>query len=611
MPDLIYQLPDSVANQIAAGEVIQRPASVVKELVENAVDAGATEIKVLIKEGGTALIQVIDNGQGMSPTDARMAFERHATSKLKQIDDIFALATFGFRGEALASIAAVAQVELKTRREEDELGTRIVIHGSQVLTQEPVSCPRGSNFAIRNLFFNIPARRRFLKAPNAEFNHVEEEFQRVALTREDIHFELHKDDKPVLVLPAETLKGRVVSLFNKNLSKSLIPVNIETSIVRLRGFVGTPESARRRGVLQFFFTNGRYMRKPFFHKAVVSAYEKILPTDYQPLYFLWLEVDPNMIDVNIHPSKTEIKFEEANSIYQIIHATAREALGKFNFVPGMDFDTKGRDEQQYYLGAENIHVPMVEIDPGFDPFASGFSGNNTQSRKSGQQVQQSDYNNKEWQLLIAGFEAHTSTGQNSLLSSGLSSTGSDYAGDFLQIKNKYILMPVSAGLMVIHQRRAHERILYEEYTHGDMAGVLVSQKQLYPSAVELSSLHYNLLCAMMDDLNQCGFDLVASGGNSVIVNALPACFIGEEPGELLLDFLDLYRTTVDPANNKIKEHAARSLAKVFALKSGKAMAQEEMRELAGRLLACREPAFSPDGKKVYIVIEHDELDKRF
>jgi|WetSurMetagenome_2_1015567.scaffolds.fasta_scaffold04890_5 DNA mismatch repair protein MutL len=611
MSDIIHLLPDSVANQIAAGEVVQRPASVVKELMENSIDAGSTSIKVIARDGGKTLIQVLDNGCGMSDTDARMSLERHATSKISQADDLFAIRTLGFRGEALASVASVSQVTLRTRKHGNDLGTEILISGSVVESQEPVTCSAGTSINIRNLFFNIPARRKFLKTNNSELKHIIYEFQRVALANADIEFILEHNEEELYNLPRTNLKQRIVHVFGKSINQNLTNIDTETSIVKINGFIGKPEYARRTPGEQFFFVNNRFMKHPYFHKAVLSAYEKILPPDTLPSYFIFLDVDPDTIDINIHPTKTEIKFENELAIFQIVLAATREALGRFNLVPSIDFNAEGSIDFPVVRKDDQVQAPEIPVNRNYNPF-------DEEMRHNYQPDNSNRDNLKYWEKLYD----HSGTGSNSLSgTSGAihrpeqqsfpvqsSSTASD---SIIQLKNRYLLTPVKSGLMIIDQKRAHERILFEQYLRSFAMNYPVAQRTLFPESVELDQADYLILCEIMDDLHAIGFDIRDFGTNTVVIAGYPADSKFEHPKELLEVFLEQYKSTNTNIKNSVRERIARSLAVAGSVNYGETLTQTLMQELVDALFACESPGYSPSGKPIVIIMGIDEVEKRF
>ncbi len=599
MPDHIKLLPDSVANQIAAGEVIQRPASLIKELIENSVDAGADNIKVIIKDAGRSLVQVIDNGTGMSETDARLCFERHATSKISAAEDLFSIYTKGFRGEALASIAAVAMVEIKTRLTGEELGSVIEINGSKVEKQEAVSCQEGTNIAVKNLFYNIPARRKFLKSDNTELRHIINEFERLAIAHPDIKFNLFSNDKEIFNLHSTNLRQRIISLFGKNINNSLINIDTETSLIKLSGFIGKPEFARKTYGEQYFFINRRYMRHPYFHKAIMEAYENILAPETIPSYFIFMEADPSAIDVNIHPTKTEIKFENERMIWQILHASVREAIGKFNISPSIDFDSEGIIDIPV-AGGERFSAPEIEINPEFNPFSKDENYNRPGISFDGTRKSNPD----NWQRLYEGIES----GKGEHGDKPLFNENPEVK--IIQIKNKYLLCPVKSGLMLIDQKRAHERILYEKYIEMGKGSFPPSQKTLFPKSIELDQADIAILSEMEEDLKNMGFETAYLGNNSISINAYPADAKNDDPSEMLEILIQDYKSTQQSPDKGHKERVASSLARATAIPYGRHLSTEEMQELFDTLFACSIPHYSLSGKAVVNIISLDELDKR-
>lgn len=613
MADIIQLLPDSVANQIAAGEVIQRPASVVKELVENAIDAGATQIKVNIKDAGRTLIQIIDNGCGMSDTDARMSFERHATSKIKSANDIFAIRTMGFRGEALASIAAIAEVELRTKEHDQDLGTFIHITGSTIITQEPVRCDSGTNFQIKNLFFNVPARRKFLKSNPAELKHIINEIQRIALANPDISISLVHNGSAIYELTGSNKRVRIVSIFGKNINQNLIPLDTGTSLVNISGFIGQPKHARKMFGEQFFFVNQRYIKHPYFHRAIMQAYEKILPPDAIPSYFIYFDINPADIDVNIHPTKTEIKFENESAIWQILQASVREALGKFNIVPSIDFNQAGSVEIPMPLhDYAEIRTPEIKINPAYNPFdlpSKAKSSSETGSGFTSTPAQRPNLTN--WQSLYKGLQPDYSEQPE---------TPSDEPVQFrieeqqtikcsVQFKNKYILTPVKSGLMVIDQKRAHERILYERLIQVLENHEVASQQQLFPETFELNASDATLLTSILPDLRALGFDIRDFGKNSFIINGTPGVLNTSSPVEIIESLLEEYKNSPVNLQGKARETVAISLAQASAIPYGQALKPIEISELIDNLFACQTPNFSPKGKKILSIMPLDDFEK--
>jgi DNA mismatch repair protein MutL len=607
MPDIIRLLPDSVSNQIAAGEVIQRPASVVKELVENSVDAGSTAVRVIVRDGGKTLIQILDNGCGMSETDARMSFERHATSKIREAGDLFAIRTLGFRGEALASVASVAQVILRTRKSGYDLGTELITAGSVVESQQPVNCATGSAFTVRNLFFNVPARRKFLKTTNAELKHIIYEFQRVALANPDIEFILEHNDAEVYNLPRTNLKQRIVHLFGRNINQNLTSIDTETSLVQISGFIGKPEFARRTPGEQFFFINKRFMRHPYFHKAIMLAYEKILPPDSIPSYFIYLEADPDTIDINIHPTKTEIKFENELAIFQILVATTREALGRFNLMPSIDFDAEGAIELPVFRPGDPVSIPGTTYNRDYNPFdeEKGIPGTSGHRERE---------NLAHWEKLYSndGIPLHSEGSQTALPDQpSLPIENLKQPDAFIQLKNRYILTPVKSGLMMIDQRRAHERILYEKYIRSFAMNYPVAQRTLFPVTIDLDQSDYIILKEIIEDLHTIGFDIRDFGASTIVIAGYPAHNHEENPKELLELFLEYFKSTEGDIKISVRDKIARSMALAGAVGYGESLSQPVMQELIDNLFACEAPGYSPSGKPVVVIMGIDEIEKKF
>ena len=615
MKDVIHLLPDSVANQIAAGEVVQRPASVVKELVENAIDAGATKVQVVVADGGRTLIQVIDNGKGMSETDARLSFERHATSKISTADDLFALTTMGFRGEALASIVAVAQVELVTRRAQDELGTRIVMGGSKLEEQEPVAAPSGSNFKVKNLFFNVPARRKFLKSVQTELNNIVTEFERVALINCDIEFSLSHNGNEMISLPPSSFRQRIVNLFGKRINSHLIDVAVESSLINIKGFVGAPESARKKGALQYFFVNGRYMRHPYFAKAVAEAYGEIIPQGEQVPFFLCLDVDPSRIDVNIHPTKTEIKFEDESNLWKIISAAVKESLGRYNAAPSLEFDDDVMPEipvMDFSGGAAApVSAPKISYNPSYNPF----SRCKPEYRDS----------TEGWEALYGGVGGDSKPLDLSPFEEDEELTAGEPAvpvqiamqvaeSEFVpmsQYKGQYILVPVKSGLMWVHQRRAHIRVLFEKYRQQMSERRGASQGVLFPERVELSMNESLVLESISDDLVSLGFDISSLGGATFVINGVPVGIEGLQPVKLLTDIIHSAMEQTGDVAEKVRDRIATAMAKAVAIVSGQLLSQDEMASLIDDLFNTSMPSHTPDGKSVIHIMNDSEIDRIF
>jgi len=612
--DIIQLLPDSVANQIAAGEVIQRPASVVKELVENAIDAGATQIKVNIKDAGRTLIQIIDNGSGMSDTDARMSFERHATSKIRSALDIFAIRTMGFRGEALASIAAIAEVEMRTREHDSDLGTFIHISGSVVLAQEPVQCDQGTNIQVKNLFFNVPARRKFLKSNPAELKQIINEIQRIALANTSVGISLYHNQSPVYELAGSNKRVRIVSIFGKSINQNLIPLDTETSLVKITGFIGQPKHARKTFGEQFFFVNERFMKHPFFHKAVVQSYEKILPPDTIPSYFIYFDINPADIDVNIHPTKTEIKFENESAIWQILQASVREALGKFNIVPSIDFDQAGSLEIPIALkDYADVTMPEIKVNPHYNPFEPSSSSGGTTGSSSGfkplNPTQRSNLGN--WQSLYKGVEVDFTNPAETSSSDPIQFRIEEQQTikSSIQFKNKYILTPVKSGLMIIDQKRAHERILYERLMQVMENHEVASQQQLFPETFELNASDATLLRSILPDLKGLGFDIREFGDNSFIIKGTPGVLNTLSPVEVIESMLEEHKNSPETLQSKARETVAISLAQASAIPYGQVLKSVEINELIDNLFACQTPNFSPKGKKILSIMPLEDFEK--
>ncbi len=599
MSDVIQLLPDSVANQIAAGEVIQRPASVVKELVENAIDAGASTINVIIVDAGRTSIQVIDDGKGMSETDARLSFERHATSKIRQADDLFALHTMGFRGEALASIAAVAQVELITRQATDEVGTHLSIAASVFRGQEPCSCPVGSNFKVDNLFYNVPARRKFLKSNSTEINNILTAFERIVLVNPDIMFTLHSNDTELFHLQADNIRKRIIDVFGKRLNQDLLPVSVETAMGKISGFVGKPESARKKGAHQYFFVNGRYMKHPYFHKAVISAYERLIPVGEQVPYFLYFDVPAQDIDVNIHPTKTEIKFENEQSLWQILLAAVKEAVGLFHEVPSFDFDTEGKPDIPLFNHEDSpVKIPRVDYDPNYNPFKSSTSKPKVDPH---------------WEQLYGGLQQKTTTEEKDLFDDSVVLTSShemltEKSPTHYQYKGKYVMTAVKSGLMIIDQHRAHVRILYEQYLRQCQERTWHSQRVLFPEVVTFTPSECVMLEKILPQLRETGFDLSDLGGGSYAVNAIPAGMEGINATRLASDIVTTAIEKSASVSEEIYRTLALSLARNAAIPYGQVLGNDEMEAIVNGLFQCTNVNYSPDGKNILCILKQDEIE---
>ena len=609
MTDIINLLPDSVANQIAAGEVIQRPASVVKELMENSIDALATKIQVILKDGGNTLIQVIDNGKGMSETDARKSFERHATSKIKDADDLFSLRTMGFRGEALPSIAAVAQVEIKTRREEDSLGVFIEIAGTRVFKQETVMCEKGTNIAVKSLFFNVPARRRFLKSQSTEMMHIRNEFYRIVLVHPEIEFSLFDGKNELLQLPETTLKGRIEHVFDlarKKMEQQLLPVSANSQLIDIKGFVGRPEFAQK-SANQYFFVNNRYMRHPYFHKAVMVAYEKLIKPGENPNYFIYFDVDPHSIDVNVHPSKTEIKFENEQAIWSIIHAAVRETLGKFQIAPSLDFDQEGNVDIPVLDSKSVILPPKTSFNPQYNPFGSSSS-----------QHKRPDL---DWEKLYTDFDKDKNrlkpaftNDENVIIETDSTQTEISLEPtktELFQFKSSYICTSVKSGMMLIDQHRAHFRILFDRFIKKIENKKSFSQQVLFPEILELDPNESEAMNTIIDDLNLVGFDIEPFGKNTFSINGVPSEVGVGSSIPLIKDLLaSVIQSEID-VKKKVQTQIALHLARQTAIQSGQFMSQNEMNQLFEDLFQCENHLYSPDGKIIMTVIRNEEIERKF
>ena len=631
MSDIIRLLPDSVANQIAAGEVIQRPASVIKELVENAIDAGAGHIDVSVTDAGKTCIQVIDNGKGMSETDARLAFERHATSKIREASDLFALRTMGFRGEALASIAAVAEVELRTKQHGEELGTSIFISGSKVEKQEPVACSEGSNFIVRNLFFNVPARRKFLKSNQTELSNIISEFERIALVNPEVSFTFHHNGTEILNLPAIQLRQRIMGVFGKKLNQDLLSLDIDTTMVKIHGFIGKPETARKKGARQFFFVNGRYMRHPYFHKAVADAYEHLIPTGEQVSYFIYFDVDPANIDVNIHPTKTEIKFENEQAIWQILSAAVKETLGRFNAVPSIDFDTEGMPDIPAIdmAGSFGGGAPVTSYDPTYNPF------NQSSSIVPPSSYSSAGKKKTEWEPFYQGLERHErqtedtipafpddmvfsgkyheteDTAEPTIYDEHPDAVITEKAAQHYQYKGTYILTSVKSGLMIIDQHRAHVRILYDKYMDQIQKHVGLSQRMLFPDMIHFSPSEVPVLEEIMDDLTSLGFELSSLGGGTYSINGVPADIEGLNPEQLITNIVHSAIEKGCKVKEEVQSMIALSMARASAIVAGQVLSNDEMNALVDGLFSAPSPNYTPDGKTVLALMNDDDIEKLF
>lgn len=653
MSDIIQLLPDSVANQIAAGEVIQRPASIIKELVENSLDAGASHIQVVVEDAGKTLVQVIDNGSGMSATDARLSFERHATSKIKKATDLFALRTMGFRGEALASIAAVAQVELRTRKEGEELGTSICIEGSKLVSQEAISCPIGANFAVKNLFFNIPARRKFLKSNQTELTNILTEFERIALAHPEVKFTIHSAQSVLMDLPQGNFRQRIVSIFGRKIDAQLVPIHTDTTLAKIKGFVGTPTASKKKNAHQYMFVNGRYMRHPYFAKAIQTAYDRLIPEGQQVPFFINFEVDPARIDVNIHPTKTEIKFEDDSAIFQILLASVREALGKSGAIPALDFDVEGRPDipPMRFEGESDITPPQIHINTSFNPFATenpfttenadrhvgknaskgNYQGNSTfdsSFERSGRPAV--SHNATNWQQVYDEAKKssnHLFPDDDTLLSTQAdnkeqesdtplfdvlpsaeqASVTSTLTNEFLQYHGRYIVTPLNAGLALIDQHRAHTRIIYERLMRQLKTQQAPSQRLLFPEMLTVPLSEAIVLEEIMPQLQHVGFDISPLGQGSFSILAMPLGAEGMKPAELVGSILADTVTGEAQAADTVAHLIAASLAQKIAMPVGQALCNEDMKELTEQLFTCQTPQLTPNGLPTIIMLNPENM----
>lgn len=595
--DIIKLLPDSVANQIAAGEVIQRPASVVKELIENAIDAGATQIDLIVKDAGRTFITVIDNGCGMSETDARLCFERHATSKIKSADDLFAIRTMGFRGEALASIAAVAQVELTTRRKEDEIGTKIRIEGSKVMEQLPKPASVGTNFTVKNLFFNVPARRNFLKSNEAELRHINEEFFRITIMNPEIGFTFVSNDKELFHLYPGTLKQRIVGLFGKDYDSKLLPVNQITESVTIDGFIVKPEFSKKTRGEQYFFVNRRFIKHAYLHHAVENAYKELIPQDCFPGYFLDIQIDPKEIDINIHPTKTEVNFIDVKLIYAIMHSAVRKAIGQNNLAPMLDFDINpnmGIDFGEASRMDRPVITPKVDFDPTYNPF----------------KINPIRHQQQNWRI---AYDDSNDTVSNNLLNENVMENKpieEDQKNLFIQLQQSYIITAVKSGILVVDQHLAHERILYEKYLKEMETEVIASQQELFPHHISLNINDASLLKELKPELEKIGFRIEAMNNTTFVINGTPVDCKGSDAVSIIEKILEDYKTNLSGNQSDRKLNLARSLASQMAVKAGQTLNDVEMQDIIDRLFGCAVAEVAPNGKKIFTIINADDIKTR-
>ena len=616
MSSIIQLLPDHVANQIAAGEVVQRPASVVKELLENAVDAGATDVKLIIKDAGKSLVQVIDNGKGMSVTDARMCFERHATSKIRQAEDLFSLHTKGFRGEALASIAAIAHVEMKTKQDQEELGTHIVIEGSKFVTQDVAVLPKGTSFAVKNLFFNIPARRNFLKSDTVEYRHIIDEFQRVALAHPNIYFTFYHNGSEMFNLPSSSLRQRIVAVFSGKTNEKLVPVTEETEIVNIQGFVCKPEFAKKNRGEQFFFVNDRFIKSGYLHHAVMAAYDGLLKDGAQPSYFLYLQVPPNTIDINIHPTKTEIKFDDESALYAILRASIKHSLGQFNVAPVLDFERDANLDTPYHYKDLDGETPTIQVDGSFNPFSEEQKPNKHFANTNSSYRRPEPTSN--WESLYVGLkqdseEIDTITFENETVTSSLFNNDEveQAVHKTYQIHKKYIVNPIKSGMIIVDQQRAHQRILYEQFLTNITVHLASSQQLLFPLHLYFSNDEMQLISELKPSLTNTGFVFEETNEDSVVISGLPVNISESEVSIVFEQLLSDLHNGIPESSFSQNDTIAKSMARSLAVKTGAYLTEKEQENLVNGLFACKDPNVSPFQKPTFITMRVEDLDKKF
>lgn len=602
MPDIIQLLPDHVANQIAAGEVVQRPASVVKELLENAIDANASVIKLILKDAGKTLIQVIDNGKGMSQTDARLSFERHATSKIKKAEDLFNLNTKGFRGEALASIAAIAHVNLKTKQEQHELGTHIKIEGSTVIFQENTATSTGTSVAVKNLFYNIPARRNFLKSNSIETRHTINEFQRVALAHPSISFSFYHNESEIYNLKSSNLRQRIVAIFGKKTNEKLVPITEKTDVVEIHGFVAKPEFAKKKRGEQFFFVNDRFIKNAYLNHAVTSAFESLLSSGYHPTYFLYLKVPSKNIDINIHPTKTEIKFEDEKTLYAILRSTIKHSLGQYNVAPVLDFDRSASFDTPYEFKNKHVSTPKVSVNPDFNPFKP--------EKSKSSQFHFDKEKNQHWESLYAGIAIENSNIESATVDSSFFSDTTTKSRTY-QIHNKYIVSSIKSGIVYINQHLAHQRILYEEFLENITVKEAMSQQLLFPLEISFNKLDIELIKEIKDDLESVGFLFDKILDDTIIVKGIPVTITESQITIIIEQLLEDIKNDIPNASFSQLDIMAKSLAKSLAIKTGANLDLKEQEELVNKLFLCKQPDLSPYGKTTFVTVNLNEIDKIF
>lgn len=615
MADIIQLLPDHVANQIAAGEVVQRPASVVKELLENAIDARATQIKLIVKDAGKTLIQVIDNGKGMSATDARLSFERHATSKIRTAEDLFSLQTKGFRGEALASIAAIAHVELKTKQEDQELGTQITIEGSQIVSQDVVVTPQGTAISVKHLFFNIPARRNFLKSNTVELRHIIDEFHRVALIHHTITFVMYNNGSELFNLPFGNFRQRIVNVFGIKTNEKLVPVNESTEILKISGFVGKPEFAKKSKAEQFFFVNDRFIKSAYLNHAIQSAFDGLIKSDHHPSYFLNLMVDPKSIDINIHPTKTEIKFDDEHTLYAILRSSVKHSLGQFNIAPVLDFEHDANLDTPYSFKNKSANSPSVEVDRDFNPFREDNSPKSFVGHYKKESIAQ-------WESLYVGLESKGTRSDHDFSEVHFESdhktesifdnrSPEETSQTTYQFQNKYIISTIKSGMLVIDQYRAHQRILYEGLLKSMTIKEGLSQQLLFPLKLHFSLKEMGIIKHLKEDLENTGFVFSNIENDSIEIIGVPINVPQNEISIILEHLINDVEQEVPDSNFSAVDLLAKSMAKSLAIKRGQTLSHLEQEHLVNSLFACKEPSVSPTNKVTFITISADELDKKF
>lgn len=616
MADIIRLLPDHVANQIAAGEVVQRPSSVVKELMENAIDAGATEIKLIVKDGGKTLIQIVDNGKGMSGTDARLSFERHATSKIQKAEDLFNLHTKGFRGEALASIAAIAHVEMLTKTEDDEIGTRIKIEGSKVITQEVVVAPKGTSMLVKNLFFNIPARRNFLKSDQVEYRHITDEFHRISLAHPQVAFSFYNNGSDVFQLPTNDFRKRIVHIFGRKTDEKLVPVEEDTQVVKISGYIQKPEFAKKSRGEQFFFANNRFIKSPYLHHAILGAFEGLIKPGTHPGYFLNLEVDPSTIDINIHPTKTEVKFDDEHTLYAMLKSAVKHSLGQFNVIPALDFEQDQNLETPYAYQSKHVGTPQVVVDSSFNPFE------NVKYSKGSSTGAGSNYSKpsaKGWENMYAGLNVdidnHStlefeSEAVNSSIFDG-ESEAVDHTTTTFQLRKKYIITTIKSGMVVINQSRAHQRVLYENFLKNITIKEAVSQQLLFPLSLSFSPSEISILKEIKENLCTVGFVFGEIIEDGVEIKGVPVLVAESEVQMIMEQLMSDFQQEVPGDSFSQSDMLAKTLAKTLSVKTGESIDEFSQVKLVNDLFACKESTLSPFNKKVYIMITENDIERKF